>query len=63
MKSNNNVGLIVSFIVLIGFPLLFLIISWRTGNWSHLAFSIPGTLAAGLTGLMVTLHHIKKEKT
>jgi hypothetical protein len=62
MKNNNKIALFVSLIVLVGFPILFLFISLVTGNWGYLAWSIPPSFAAGLTGLMITLNQIKKER-
>jgi hypothetical protein len=60
--KNNKFGLFVSLVVLIGFPIGFLIISLFTGQWSYLAWSIAPSFAAGLTGLMITLNQIKKER-
>jgi hypothetical protein len=60
MKHNNKIALIVSLVVLVGFPILFLFISLITGQWGYLAWSIPPSLAAGLTGLIMTLNQIKK---
>ena len=60
MKNNNKIALFVSVIVLIGLPTLFFFISMFTGNWSYLAWSIPPSLAGGLTGLMLTLKKTKK---
>ena len=61
MKNNNKFALFVSLVVLVGFPILFLFISLFTRQWGYLAWSIPSCLAAGLTGLMITLNQIKKE--
>ncbi|MFB4169241.1 hypothetical protein [Virgibacillus sp. JSM 102003] len=60
--KNNKIALFVSLFVLIGFPIIFLFISLFTGQWSYLAWSIPPSLAAGLTGLMISLNQIKKER-
>jgi len=62
MKSNNRLALIVSLIVLVGFPIFFLIVSMTTGQWGYFAWSIPPSLAAGLTGLLFTLDQINKAK-
>jgi hypothetical protein len=62
MKNNYKIALFVSLIVLVGFPILFLFISLVTGNWGYLAWSIPPSFAAVLTGLMITLNQIKKER-
>ncbi|CEG28689.1 hypothetical protein [Bacillus sp. B-jedd] len=56
MKGNNKLALIVSYIVLVGFPFFFLVVSMFTGQWGYFAWSIPPSLAAGLTGLMFTLN-------
>jgi hypothetical protein len=60
MKNNNKIALFVSLAVLVGFPILFLFVSLITEQWGYLAWSIPPSLAAGLTGLMFTLNQIKK---
>jgi hypothetical protein len=60
--KNNKFALFASLIVLVGFPIIFLFISLLTGQWSYLAWSIPPSFAAGLTGLMITLNQIKKER-
>ncbi|MFC4408818.1 hypothetical protein ACFOZY_00070 [Chungangia koreensis] len=62
MKSYIKFALSISIFVLIGFPIIFLIISLITGNWLFLISSGIPSFFAGLTGLLVTLHQIKKEK-
>ncbi|WP_078595984.1 hypothetical protein [Evansella clarkii] len=47
---------VISLVVLIGLPLFFLLISIFTGKWGYFLFSIPPSLAAGLTGFF----HAKK---
>ncbi|MGM7700639.1 hypothetical protein ACSVDE_02875 [Pseudalkalibacillus sp. Hm43] len=63
MKKNNRSALMISLIVLIGFPILFLFVSMNTGNWGYLAWSLPPSFAAGFTGLMITLNQIKKDRS
>ncbi|EWG12805.1 hypothetical protein [Cytobacillus firmus] len=60
--KNNKLAFFVSLIVLVGFPIVFLFISLFTGEWSYLLWSIPPSLLAGLTGLMITLHITKNER-
>lgn len=60
MKNNNKIAPIVSLVVLVGFPILFLFISLITGQWGYLAWSILPSLAAGLTGLMISRNQMKK---
>jgi hypothetical protein len=60
MKNNNVIALMVSLVVLVGFPIIFLFISLFTGQWGYLAWSIPPSLAAGLTGLMISRNQMKK---
>ncbi|HAF0292629.1 TPA: hypothetical protein G9C53_005036 [Salmonella enterica subsp. enterica serovar Typhimurium var. 5-] len=62
MKSNPKLGLSVSLIVLVGVPVIFLIISLLTKEWNYLVYSIIPSLFAGLTGLMISVHPLKKEK-
>ena len=61
MKKNTKFALVVSLIVLIGFPVLFFFISLFTGNWNYLLWSIPPSFSAGLTGFIITLLQFKKE--
>jgi hypothetical protein len=58
--KNNKLAFFVSLFVLVGFPIVFLFISLFTGEWSYLLWSVLPSLLAGLTGLMITLHFIKK---
>ncbi|MBM7096100.1 hypothetical protein JSY36_10060 [Bacillus sp. H-16] len=58
--KNNKTALMISILVLTGFPVFFLFVSLFTGQWSYLAWSIPPSFLAGFTGLMVTLNQIKK---
>ncbi|TFB23897.1 hypothetical protein E3U55_03535 [Filobacillus milosensis] len=60
--KNNMFALFVSLFVLVGFPIVFLFISLFTGQWSYIVWSIPPSLLAGLTGLMITLNQIKQKK-
>ena len=62
MKSSLKFALFISLFVLIGFPFIFLIISLATGNWLFLVSSGIPSFFAGLTGVLVTLQQIKKEK-
>lgn len=62
MKSNSNLAFVISFVILIGFPLLFFIISLITGHWSYLLYAIVPSLVAGLTGLNAAKKTIKKTK-
>lgn len=59
--KNNKLALFVSLLVLIGFPLAFLIITLITGEWSYFLWSLPPSLLAGITGLMITLYFFKNE--
>lgn len=62
MINNPKLGLSVSLIVLIGLPVIFLLTSLLTGEWSYLAYSIIPSLFAGLTGLMISVQQLKKEQ-
>ncbi|MCA0149506.1 MULTISPECIES: hypothetical protein [Rossellomorea] len=63
MKNMNSLALLVSLIVLVGFPILFLFVSLYTGDWRYLMWSLPPSFLAGFTGLILTLQTIKKEKS
>jgi hypothetical protein len=62
MESNTRLGLIVSLFILIGFPILFTIVSLMTGQWRYLLFSIPSSFTAGFVSLIFVIHQIKKER-
>lgn len=62
MKENKKLALIASLFSLVGLPIIFLVISLYTGNWLFLIFSLPPALASGLTGLIMTIQKIKKDK-
>jgi hypothetical protein len=61
--KRNKFALFISLAVLVLFPIAFLFLSLVTGNWRYLAWSIPSSLAAGLTGMMITFSQMKKEQT
>ncbi|MCR8847946.1 hypothetical protein NQ095_05965 [Rossellomorea sp. SC111] len=63
MKNMNSLALLVSLIVLVGFPILFLFVSLYTGDWRYLMWSLAPSFLAGFTGLIFTLQTIKKEKS
>lgn len=62
MKTGNKIALFTSLFVLIGFPVIFTVISLLTGDWKYLLYSLPGSFTAGFTGLIVTLKHIRDER-
>ncbi|PPA69458.1 hypothetical protein [Jeotgalibacillus proteolyticus] len=59
--KNNKLAFFVSLFALIGFPIIFLILSLATGQWGYLGWSLISSLTAGLTGLFASLYHIKKD--
>jgi len=62
MKRNNKIALFISIFVLIGFPIIFAIVSVVMGDWRFFLYSIPGAFSSGLTGLLLTIQQIQKEK-
>ncbi|MBM7703537.1 hypothetical protein [Metabacillus iocasae] len=62
MKTGTKIGFVVSIVVLTLFPVIFLLVSWLTGEWRFFWLSLAPTLSAGLTGLLVTLQVMKKEE-
>ncbi|EDL66468.1 hypothetical protein [Bacillus sp. SG-1] len=60
--KNSTLALFVSLTVLVGFPIVFLLISLGTGQWNYLTWSIAPSFAAGFTGLKITRNQIRKEK-
>jgi len=62
VKRNNTFGLVSSLVVLIGFPVIFLIVSFVTGNWRFFLYSLFPSFLAGFSTFVVTKQQIKKEK-
>ncbi|SES19848.1 hypothetical protein [Psychrobacillus sp. OK032] len=62
MRSNTKWALGVSLFALIGFPVIFLFISLLSGQWNYLIISIFPSFSAGLTGLIISLQQLKKER-
>jgi hypothetical protein len=62
MKTGTKLALFVALFVLVGFPIIFTLISTMSGNWNYLFYSLPGSFTAGFIGLIVTVSHIKKER-
>lgn len=54
MLKKAGLPMIVSLAVLIGLPVFFLFISFITGQWGYLFWSLPPSFLAGFTGLMVS---------
>jgi len=48
--------------VWIGFPVIFLIVSFVTGNWRFFLYSLFPSFLAGFSTFVVTKQQIKKEK-
>ena len=62
MKNNPKLALVISLVVLIGVPFLFLIMSLITDQWSYLFYAIVPSLVAGLTGLWAATGQLKKQR-
>ena len=62
MKKDTKLGLFLSLFVLIGFPVIFLVVSLLTGDWHWLITSLPPSLAAGFMGVWIAIREIKKER-
>lgn len=62
MQENKRLPLIASLFALIGLPIIFLTISLYTGNWRFFIFSVGPAFGAGLTGLILTIQKISKDK-
>jgi hypothetical protein len=61
MKENLKAALYVSLFILIGFPIIFIVISLLTDDWRYINYSLGPTLTAGLTGLILILNRLKKK--
>ena len=62
MKKDAKLWLFLSLVVLIGFPVAFLVVSLLTGDWGYFAVSIPPSFAAGFMGVWIAIREIKKER-
>ncbi|MGE7947956.1 hypothetical protein [Lysinibacillus sp. NPDC093688] len=62
MQKNNKIALIASLFALIGLPIIFLTVSLYTGVWRFFIISVGPALTVGLTGLILTMQQIKKDK-
>ena len=62
MKKGTKLGLFLSLVVLIGFPVTFLVVSLLTGDWNWLITSLPASLAAGFMGVWIANREIKEER-
>lgn len=63
MKHRHRLALIVAVSVLISLPLLFGTVSYLTGQWEFLLFSLPATLTAGLIALLTVGVEERREKS
>ncbi|WP_285397771.1 hypothetical protein [Lysinibacillus sp. fls2-241-R2A-57] len=62
MRENKRFALIASLFALIGLPIIFLTVSLYTGEWRFFIVSIAPSLTAGLTGLILTMQKVSKDK-
>ena len=51
MKKDTKLGLFLSLFVLIGFPVVFVVISLLTGQWDTFLIGFPASSAAGFMGV------------
>ena len=62
MKKDTKLGLFLSLFVLIGFPVVFVVISLLTGQWDRLLIGFPASSAAGFMGVWIAIREIKEER-
>ncbi|MFF2754467.1 hypothetical protein ACFVR1_12070 [Psychrobacillus sp. NPDC058041] len=62
MKKDTKLGLFLSLFVLIGFPVVFVVISLSTGQWDTFLIGFPVSSAAGFMGVWIAIREIKKER-
>ena len=62
MKKDTKLGLLLSLFVLIGFPVVFVVISLLTGQWNTFIIGFPASSAAGIMGVWIAIREIKKER-
>jgi hypothetical protein len=51
VKKDTKLGLFLSLFVLIGFPVVFVVISLLTGQWDTFLMGFPASSAAGFIGV------------
>lgn len=62
MGVYTKIALFVSLFVLIGFPMIFIIISMFTDQWMYFMSSLIPSFSAGSVGLMMVWQQFKKER-
>jgi len=62
VKKDTKLGLFLSLFVLIGFPVVFVVISLLTGQWDTFLIGFPASSAAGFMGVWIAIREIKKER-
>lgn len=60
MKKGRKMAMSISLFILIVFPLIFLILSLKTGQWNYITYSLAPILAAGLTGILIAVRKPKE---
>jgi hypothetical protein len=60
MKKGRKMAMFISLFILIAFPLIFLILSLKTGQWKYITYSLAPILAAGLTGVLLAVRKPKE---
>lgn len=58
----TKIALFVSLFVLIGFPMIFMIISMFTDQWMYFLSSLLPSFSAGFFGLIIVWQQFKKEQ-
>jgi flagellar biosynthesis protein FliR len=62
VKKGTQLALFLSLFVLIGFPVIFVVISLLTGQWDTFLIGFPASSAAGFMGVWIAIREIKKER-
>jgi flagellar biosynthesis protein FliR len=62
VKKDTKLGLFLSLSVLIGFPVVFVVISLLTGQWDTFLIGFPASFAAGFMGVWIAIREIKRER-
>jgi flagellar biosynthesis protein FliR len=62
VKKDTKLGLFLSLFVLIGFPVIFVVISLLTGQWKIFLIGFPASTAAGFMGVLIATREMKKER-
>ncbi|MFD1030819.1 hypothetical protein [Metaplanococcus flavidus] len=63
MRNSTMVALFVSLFLLLGFPMIFMILTMFTDQWIYLVFGSVPSIMTGTAGIYFILQHSRKTGT